>query len=130
MKVIMKCPFCGEEHCVTIEGNGYHCTSCEYDFTEDEYKHELLRQQISSVCEGENATEENPIDCTKDGEMLIIGEDDAQGLSDLEKPQVKSVFQDCEGIVWVNIIGCKEATEADDLTTSDLETIINWLNNK
>jgi transposase-like protein len=36
MKVKMTCPFCGKDHCVEETENGYHCTSCEYDFTEEE----------------------------------------------------------------------------------------------
>lgn len=127
MKVIMTCPFCGEEHCVVIDGNNYHCTSCEYDFTEDDYEHELLRQKISCVCSGEEATEEKPIDCTKDGALLTIGDDEAQGLGDLEKPRVMGVFQDFDGVVWVNIEGVDEPQEADMLSTSDLQNILNWL---
>lgn len=127
MKVIMTCPFCHEQHCVTIEGDGYHCTSCEYDFTEDDYEHELLRQQISCVCSGEEATEEKPIDCTKNNAILTIGSEEAQGISELEKPQVTSVFQDYEGIVWVNIEGNNEPVEADGLTTSDLQSILDYL---
>lgn len=127
MKVIMSCPFCNEQHCVTIDGDGYHCTSCEFDFTEDDCDHELLRQQISCVCSGEEATEEAPIDCTKDGALLTIGDDESQGLSDLEKTRVVGVFQDFEGVVWVNIEGIDEPQEADMLSTSDLQTILDWL---
>ena len=127
MKVIMTCPFCGEEHCVVIDGNNYHCTSCEYDFTEDDYEHELLRQKIGCVCSGEEATEEKPIDCAKDGALLTIGDDGAQGLSELDKPRVMGVFQDSEGIVWVNIEGIDEPQEVDMLSTSDLQNILNWL---
>ena len=36
MKVKMTCPFCGKDHCVEETESGYHCTSCEYDFTEED----------------------------------------------------------------------------------------------
>ena len=36
MKVKMTCPLCGKDHCIVETGNGYHCTSCEFDFTEDD----------------------------------------------------------------------------------------------
>lgn len=92
-----------------------------------ELEHERLRQMISCVCSGEYATEENPLDCTKNNTMLTIGEDEAQGLSSLEQPQVTSVFQDQEGIVWVNIYGCNEPMETDDLTNNDLKCIVDYL---
>ena len=125
MKVIMTCPFCGAEHCVVLDGDNYHCTSCEYDFTDDDIEHEKLRQKISCICSAHYASEEHPIDCT--GGLLVIGDDEAMGLSELDKPQVTSIFHDHEGIIWVNIYGISEPQEADKLTTSDLRNIYNWL---
>lgn len=122
MKVIAECPFCGGVHCIVETSEGYHCTTCEYDFSEDDLQHELLRKKISCVCSGENATEENPIKCD-----VIIDGDEAQGLSELEKPQVTSVFQDHDGIVWVNIYGSNEPIEADMLSTLDLQNILDYL---
>lgn len=122
MKVIAECPFCGGVHCIVETSEGYHCTTCEYDFSEDDLQHKLLRKKISCVCSGENATEENPIKCD-----VIIGGDEAQGLSELEKPQVTSVFQDHDGIVWVNIYGSNEPIEADMLSTLDLQNILDYL---
>ena len=122
MKVIAECPFCGGVHCIVETSEGYHCTTCEYDFSEDDLQHELLRKKISCVCSGENATEENPIKCD-----VIIGGDEAQGLSELENPQVTSVFQDHDGIVWVNIYGSNEPIEADMLSTLDLQNILDYL---
>ena len=122
MKVIAECPFCGGVHCIVETSEGYHCTTCEYDFSEDDLQHELLRKKISCVCSGENATEENPIKCD-----VIIGGDEAQGLRELEKPQVTSVFQDHDGIVWVNIYGSNEPIEADMLSTLDLQNILDYL---
>lgn len=119
MKVIMTCPFCGDEHCIVETENGYHCTSCEYDFTEDDYQHEQLRQKISCLCSANNATEDNPIKCD-----VIVGEDESQGLSDSEKPHVIGIFHDSEGVVWANIKWYAEPYEVDNLTTSDLKTLV------
>jgi len=91
-------------------------------------KHERLRRKISSVCSALYATEETPINCNReDCTMLTIGHDEAMGLSELELPQVTEIFHDHEAIVWVRILGEDEPIELDDLPTSDLEDILNWL---
>ena len=87
-------------------------------------KHEKLRRKISSVCSALYATEKSPIKCDM---MLTIGHDEAMGLSELELPQVTEIFHDHEAIVWVKILGADEPRELDELTTSDLEDILNWL---
>ena len=97
------CPFC-KEHDIIISNDAYHCPSCGRDFTDDDAGHELLRQKISCVCSGEEATEDNPI-------IIENG----------------TIFQDEEGIVWINANGDAEPTEIDVLTTSELQGIINWL---
>ena len=113
------CPFCKEHNlAVSTNENGetiYHCNECESDFTEDDFKHEIYRQRISCICGGEEATEESPIDCTNQSTILVLGEDEAMGISTLQMPHVTSVFQDYEGIVWVNIEGSDEPMEADVL---------------
>jgi hypothetical protein len=38
----------------------------------------------------------------------------AMGLSELEKPEVETMFQDGEGIIWVQIYGA-EPMELDDV---------------
>lgn len=126
MKEKMICPFCGGENCVIQVDPGYHCTTCEYDFTDDDIRHEELRQKISCACSGNYATEDRPIDCTK-GSMLTIGDDEAMGLSELDKPQVTGIFHDPEGIVWITMYGDPDPKEIDDLTTSDLAKILDWL---
>lgn len=126
MKLKMVCPFCGDENCVIQVDPGYHCTTCEYDFTDDDIRHEELRQKISCVCSGNYATEDHPIDCTK-GSMLTIGDDEAMGLSELDKPQVTGIFHDPEGIVWITMYGDPNPKEIDNLTTSDLAKILDWL---
>ena len=91
-------------------------------------KHEKLRRKISSFCSALYATEENPIKCDNDKcVMLTIGHDEAMGLGELELPQVTEIFHDHEAIVWVRILGEDEPIELDDLPTSDLEDILNWL---
>ena len=125
MEEIKVCPYC-KEHDVVKNGKSYHCNSCDSDFTENDFIHEILRQKISCVCGGEEATEENPIDCTIGGEMLVI-EGEAQGLSTLEMSRVVGLFQDYEGIVWVNIEAYNEPIEVDSLATSDLQAIFDWL---
>lgn len=122
----MICPFCGGENCVIQVDPGYHCTTCNYDFTDDDIRHEELRQKISCACSGNYATEDSPIDCTK-GSMLTIGDDEAMGLSELDKPQVTGIFHDPEGIVWITMYGDPDPKEIDDLTTSDLAKILDWL---
>ena len=126
------CPFCKEHNLVeTTSTDGettYHCNECERDFTLDDFRHEIYRQRISCICSGEEATEENPIDCTSESSWgILIGEDEAFGLSTLQMPHVTSVFQDDEGRVWVTVMGCDELVEADMLDTSDLKNIDEWL---
>ena len=93
-------------------------------------RHEELRRAVSAYCSAHYASEENPIICNGEGsEMLTIGHDDAMGLSELELPQVTEIFHDHEAIVWVKILGESEPRELDDLSTSDLEDILSWLEN-
>lgn len=127
------CPYCKEHNLIeTTNENGetvYHCNECECDFTEDDFKHEIYRQRISCICGGEEAEEENPINCvlTENSWGILIGEEEAQGLCTNQMPHVTEVFQDSEGIVWVNIEGYDEPMEADMLDTSDLKSIDEWL---
>ena len=128
MKEIKVCPFCGEEETIVVSGNSYHCNCCERNFTIDDFKHEILRQKISSICSAEFATEENPISCVSDDvmELHIEGiDEEAQGLSESEKPQVTNIFLDGEGIVWATIDG--DVIDIDDLLTISLEEILEWL---
>jgi len=119
------CPFCGSDN-IYYEKGIAHCCDCMEILGQDEVLHEELRQKISCACSGECATEDNPIDCTK-GSMLTIGDDEAMGLSELDKPQVTGIFHDPEGIVWITMYGDPDPKEIDDLTTSDLAKILDWL---
>ena len=74
------------------------------------------------------ADEEHPIDCTADNlmECHISGiDEEAQGLSENEKPLVTKIFHDFDAVVWVVVNG--EDIEADDLITSSLRDIVIWL---
>lgn len=91
-------------------------------------KHETLRIKISAYCTKHYATEETPIKCNKPNQRLLtIGHDKATGLSELQLPRITEIFHDNECIVWVRLEGSEEPIEVDGLTTSDLEKIINWL---
>ena len=68
---------------------------------------------------------ENPMKCN-----IIIGENEAMGLSTLDMPRVINVFQDPkEGIIYFYIYGdC--IIEFDDMETEDLLKIFNELKEK
>ena len=85
-------------------------------------RHEELRRTISAYCSACYASEENPIVCD-----ATIGQSNAVGLSELEMPQVTKVFHDCDAVVWVGIHGVDEPVELDELSTDDLETILESL---
>lgn len=61
---------------------------------------------------------------------VIIGEDDAVGLSTLEMPHITSGFQDGEGIIWFRIYGYSEPVEFDTLTLSDVKNILEFFRNR
>lgn len=91
-------------------------------------KREMLRRKISAICSQYFAAEINPFVCDKGNSILTIGHDEAMGLSELELPQVTEIFQDYEGIVWVRLMYEDNPRELDDLSTSDLQDILQWLN--
>ena len=58
----------------------------------------------------------------------ICLEGDAQGLSSLELPEVKSIWQDPEeGIIWLDIYGAEQPIELDDIYLEDQLLIVNEL---
>ena len=81
---------------------------------------EYHRRQLSAFLM--NNTEINPFTCS-----IRINEDEAQGLSSLELPEIISCYQTSDGIICFNIYGNNEPIEFDDLTDNDIETIINNL---
>lgn len=81
---------------------------------------EILRRHFSALLmETDN---ENLLECN-----IIIGENEAMGLSTLQMPKVIGVFQDSkEGIIYFYIEGnC--IIEFDDMDTNDLINILNTL---
>lgn len=134
MKLVKQCPFCGHERVVLEREdeyqNYYHCPNCEYDFSDEDVEHELLRQKVSSICSAFEATEEHPIDCTRPeySELHIEGfNEPAQGLSEAEKPQVLTIFQDPEGIVWFTSDFTEEPVELDSILTDSIREILMYL---
>ena len=134
MKAIKTCPFCGCERVVIDHEDDYqyyyHCPECEYDFSDEDAEHEQLRQQVAGYCSREMATEDNPIVCVRDDamELHIEGIDEAaQGLSESEKPMVKTIFADPEGIVWITIDFYDEPIELDSILTDSIREILQWL---
>lgn len=133
MKKIDVCPFCGAEKCVSVvvdndETTLYHCHACRYDFTDEDYRHETLRKQVSAICSAFEATEEHPLSCVLDDavELHVDLFEVSQGLSESEKPQVLSVFHDPEGIVWIKTDG-DDVIEIDDILTDSIGEILAWL---
>lgn len=126
MEKIDICPFCASEQ--VIENNGtYYCAECEREFTKDDVEFEFIRHQVSAILSDEDATEENPIECNNYNTLLVIGDDEAMGLSELDKPNIEQIFQDSDGIIWVKIEGTDYYTEFDDLSLSDARNILLWL---
>ena len=70
---------------------------------------EELRHNLSLLLMDTNIT--NPVNCD-----IIIGEEEAIGLSSLEMPKIVSIFQEpSEGIIWFQIEGIDELKEFDDI---------------
>jgi hypothetical protein len=58
---------------------------------------------------------------------LILGEDEAQGLSTLQMPTINKIFEDNEGIIWLQFEGTQEPTELDEFPIETQIEIINKL---
>ena len=133
MKAIKTCPFCGCERVVIDHEDEnqyyYHCPECEYDFSDEDAEHEQLRQQVSAYCSREMATEDNPIVCDGEDSMELHIDiyEVSQGLSESEKPMVKTIFADPEGVVWITIDFEDEPIELDSILTDSIREILQWL---
>ena len=81
---------------------------------------EILRRHFSALLM--NTDNEHHLKCN-----IIIGEDEAMGLSISQMPRVIGVFQEpTEGIIWFYIEGdC--LVEFDDMADNDLINILNTL---
>lgn len=59
---------------------------------------------------------------------IIIGEDEAVGLSTLEMPTICKIYQQQgEGIIWFQYYGQEEWHELDSLSTNDIKEVFEWL---
>ena len=84
-------------------------------------RRETLRHKLSAILM--DTCEEKPIHCN-----IIIGEEQAMGLSSLQMPTIISAFQlPSEGIIYFNIEGFHEPVEFDDLYIKDLMKIFEEL---
>lgn len=82
---------------------------------------EAIRQNLSRILMDTN--EDNKITCN------IILEAEAMGLSDLEKTNIVSAWQEpTEGTIWFNIYGSNEEINLDDIALEDQVIIVNELN--
>ena len=130
-KEIRPCPYCGSMNHEWV-GDAFdednprpnHCHECDSFFGEEDYEFEDLRHNISAMISADYGSEESPLVCK---EPIIIGEYEAQGLSDAEKTKVVSMFHDQEGIVWFNLEDTKEPIEFDHIALSDARAIWNEL---
>lgn len=115
------CPFCENENTeLDMTEQRFHCKQCDSLFDEEDIVREDLRHHLSRILH--KTDEQHPLPCG-----ARIGEGEACGLSTLELPEVISCFQQNDGTIWVNIYGCEEPQDIDDLPTEDIRTILNGL---
>lgn len=120
-KVYIKCPYCDSVSIALDKGKRtYYCNDCGMYFTNDDVLREDLRHQISAILM--DTSEENPRICD-----IVIGEEEACGLSTLEMPRIIKCFDHYDGTQWFLIEGCEDYTEGDELSTNDLRTILEGL---
>jgi predicted nucleic acid-binding Zn-ribbon protein len=129
MKEISVCPFCGSEKFEYMgdeyKPQEYHCHECDTWFGDEDVEREDLYHRISAVCSAMYASDDNPI-VPKD-EIHIEGiDEEAQGLSEAEKPQVYKIYQDNEAIVWIDI-DHEDIELRDIVVISSLREILDWL---
>ena len=132
VNITRQCPFCGAEKAVETHEDEYqryyHCPECDRHFSDEDAEHEILRRKVSAICSAVYATEKHPIDCSRfDMELHIDIHEVSQGLSEVEKPQVLTIFQDTEGIVWITIDFMDEPIELDSILTDSIREILQYL---
>ena len=82
---------------------------------------EHLRKEISKFLI--DTDENHPLKCN-----VIIGEDEAFGLSSLQLPRICELFQiPGEGIIYYKLEGTNDFEEIETLTKSDLTNVLNYL---
>lgn len=119
------CPYCENKDNNKRYGNRYKCGYCESLFDEEDIIREDLRHKISAILMDTDEDHQKACD-------IIIGENDACGLSSLELPRVTSCYQmPGEGTIWFHIDGYVnpetkewEYMNFDDIDTIDLKFIL------
>ena len=87
-------------------------------------RRETLRKKISALLM--DTSEEHTMEC-----FIQIGADEAQGLSTLELPTIRSAYQiPGDGVIYFEIEGYLEPVEFDELTKADLEEVYKKLSNQ
>ena len=82
---------------------------------------EHLRREISKFLI--DTDEQHPLKCN-----IIVGEDEAFGLSSLQLPRICELFQiPGEGIIYYKLEGTNDFEEIETLTKSDLTNVLNYL---
>ena len=66
-------------------------------------------------------TEKNPLEFKY---PVVLEDEGFFGMSELEKPQIISAFEDGEGIIWFNVEYCNEPIEFDQFDTEMLFTLL------
>ena len=121
---VIRCPYCDGTNIKATDDGRYHCLDDDYLFDEEDIERENLRHQISPLLN--ETSEEEP--------MLLsvpeIGEEEAQGLSSLELPEIDKAFEmEGDGTIWFHFkhTAVDEWVNFDDMTTPDLRKILTAL---
>lgn len=101
MKVL--CIECESEKVELTPELRFHCLDCGRLFDGEDIQREMLRRRLSPLLSG--TSEENPMKVSS----VIIGEEEACGLSSLELPEIEEVFLFEDGTMWFHIYGEIEA---------------------
>lgn len=120
----MICPFCESENVVQF-CERFHCKDCDRLFDDDDIVRENLRHRLSAILSANYATGDSPLEFSHP-----IGEwdEDTVGLSSLNLPWSKSVFEFQDGTIWFNLdYTDSEPINFDDVCTRDLQDIIEVL---
>lgn len=117
------CPFCGSSETRRAKNEDrWYCSDCECLFDDDDIQREDLRHQLAHILI--DTDEDNQMDCS-----VRVGEEEAQGLSSLELPEVVKIYQiPGDGTIWVKIAGLVNDDDGyvniDELSVLDLKAIL------
>ena len=117
----MECPYCKGNNTTEFCGK-FLCKECDRIFDDEDIIREDIRHRLSAILADYEATEENPMPFD-----YPIGEWDEEtlGLSTLDLPWSKSIFEAQDGTIWFNLdYSDSEPMDFDDICTKDLQDII------